>query len=295
MNSQRYYRPSGRFTPVGLGVTLATAMGGIALSALIYGYAIAWIPFVYINILLILGYAVACAGLATAGLNFGKVRNVPIAVALSLFLGFFGVYAAWVVWIFAESSQEVFIWAPGELKNVITGLAEIGVWSFKGTTPTGWGLYTFWLLEAVSIIGATVYGGYNAVADNPFCEKCECWMESPRVVGTFDNPTDPRSLQTELEAGRTDVIRQLKPNTADDPAYTIAEVEVCDTCSNFQLLSWKHREVSVNKEGETSVKDKKFVNRLVVDPSLVSALEQHWRQGLDSPSETEAPAPPEED
>ena len=127
-----YYRLSGKFTPIGLVTALGVGLGGTAVASWLYGYVMAWIPLVYIMVLGVIGYGIGGGALVSLGLNLGKIRNRMVALAVGLVVSVFAVYAGWVTWLFAMTSQELFIWAPGPLFHGIVALGQEGVLEHQG-------------------------------------------------------------------------------------------------------------------------------------------------------------------
>lgn len=72
------YRHSGKFNPAGVIAAPAAAVLGVPLG-LAYAYLLHWIPFIYINFFLTLGYGFAFGWVTTRVLKATQVRNVPVA------------------------------------------------------------------------------------------------------------------------------------------------------------------------------------------------------------------------
>ncbi|RZK26574.1 MAG: hypothetical protein EOO63_14520 [Hymenobacter sp.] len=74
-----YYQPSNKMPLAG---TLALLAGGVAAAlvlALVYIYAVWYIPFIYINFILCLGFGLLLGAALAALARLGKLRN-PAAV-----------------------------------------------------------------------------------------------------------------------------------------------------------------------------------------------------------------------
>lgn len=280
MSSSQYYKLSGKFSPIGLAVTLGMGVVGALVSAAIYGYAMAWIPLVYFNVLLVIGYGVGLISFVSMAVRAGKIRNTVLGTVCGVFIGFVALYASWAFWIFAESSQEVFIWDPATLWEAILYLGDRGVWSIKGATPKGAVLFGFWTVEAVAIAGGATFGGLSAVTENAFCEDCGCWMEDGLVVGTFKQTDDVSKIRNGLEAGRLDELKSLYAVPDSVPHHTAALLENCAKCSN-QLLSLKERIVTYDDNGNPKVVDTTLLERLIVNDQLVQDLGTYWEESLE--------------
>jgi len=88
MNGIETYKPSGRFDaltiPAGLGLGLVGALG----IGWLYQMAVDFIPFIYINLFLTIGFGIAIGGLVGFGARIGKCRNLLIASALAAVCAF---------------------------------------------------------------------------------------------------------------------------------------------------------------------------------------------------------------
>lgn len=89
------YRHSGKFGATAL---VAVPLVGVLLGwplGLAYAYLIKWIPFVYLNILLTIGYG-ALLGLAVGWtLQRCRVRNLPVTLVLAVVVGVAANYLQW--------------------------------------------------------------------------------------------------------------------------------------------------------------------------------------------------------
>ena len=149
----KYYAHSGKFGLMGpIYMLVMGTVGSLVLSA-VYGYAIYYIPFIYLNFLITLGFG-ACVGfLVGYGGKLGKVRNPGMLLIFGLAFGMFAEYAGWVSWIFALSKQQALALQPLDIWAVVMLVGQEGAWSIFGWTPTGASLFAIWAIEAVMIIG----------------------------------------------------------------------------------------------------------------------------------------------
>jgi hypothetical protein len=157
-----YYQPSNKLP---IGGALLFLLGGVltaAVLAFVYIYAIWYIPFVYINFFLCLGFGLVLGGVLMLLARAGKLRS-PIGVGiLALLVGLVAVYLEWSVYLtllfnsettgtgrdadtstsFSASLFADVLTHPGAMWEAIGKINETGTWSLKGATPSGffWGL-----------------------------------------------------------------------------------------------------------------------------------------------------------
>ena len=259
--AHRYYRSSGAFSPLGIAITLGVGIVATAILSLIYGYALAWIPFIYINVFIILGYGFGVGMAVNFGGKMGKMRNRGVMLGLGLLVGLVAEYAGWVVWLYAMSSQTVLIFNPSELWDAITTLAEVGVWNLKGWTPTGVALYLMWGIEAVMVIGlATVMGASGA--DDPYCERCQAWVDKSEALGPF-SPELSGDFLTDLESEKYEALSGLVTCPPAD-LFVQAELNHCPGCNQLHLLTLKTVALSLDKDGKTQRSEQPISEHLLV-------------------------------
>ena len=270
--SSLYYKPSGKFSISGLVMAIGLGVAGMAIGSWVYGYLMAWIPFVYVLVFGVIGYACAGAFVAGGGIAVGKIRNIPVALVIGTVVGAFAVYAAWVTWYYAWTSQQEFVYRPEKLLGVIQTLAVNGVWGMSGFTPTGWGLYLFWIVEALGIMAGTIFGAYTAVADTPFCEDCEVWLDDAQVIGAFENSPYVQEVQKGLEMERVDVLDKLVPIEQRDDSFLLASLECCGECNKFKLLSMKQVQITLDDDNKEQKQEDVLIGRLIVKDKVVDAV-----------------------
>lgn len=280
-----YYKPSGRFSPVGLATALGIGLVATFVASWIYGYTMAWIPLVYLNVLLVGGYGFAVGSILALGISMGKIRNVLVAVLLGLVVGLFALYCGWVTWIYAMSSQELLVWDPLALGAGIVALGQEGVWTIKGSKPTGWFLYSFWIIEALIVLGLAVWMSYEA-SDTPFCEDCEEWMESEVVLGVFKPLGNPSELKRDLELEKLDAaVSSLEPDPDPGERFTVVQAQSCAACNKGHLLTILDRSITYDKEGNAQSNDTKVVHRLIVAAGVPEKFQQRFEAGTAPPEE----------
>jgi hypothetical protein len=275
METDRYYRHSGRFSPSAVALALAAGLLAAVPMAFVYSYGIVYIPIVgMVSFLLTAGFA-AIVGFATGWvLRKGKVRNHGATLAAALPVALFALWAAWVTWVYAtlhRADAEVglldLVVQPTGLWNVITIINEKGAWSLKGLTPTGGLLWGLWALEAGLIVGMVVWVARECV-NLPFCEPCDRWCDKPQVVATL-GPTSKDALAPRLEKGDYAVLGELPAATA--LAYTRLDLHQCAQCQATTTLTATSVTVT-GKKGKQEKKEKTLVKYLLVPPGELSAM-----------------------
>ena len=265
LTQQPYYTPSGKFSVGGL-ITM-TVFGTLAAAALsvAYGYLTTYNPFIYFNILATFGFGFVMGLAASMGATMGKIRNSAIASLIAVLVGLMGVYFSWVIWLYASSGQAdeaMLVLDPIALFAILDHLAQQGVWSLKSWTPRGETLYGIWGLEALFIVGATVYSVYKGVTSTPFCEDCNAWCDEELEEKPAGFVTDAKAFRHALELGNLTVLGELdKSNYAQ---FSRSTLYVCPKGTHAGYLSVTNVQESVNKKGDTEEKKSSLVEHLTV-------------------------------
>ena len=269
-----YYRPSGRFSILGLLMMLVLGgASGVALGAA-YGFLTFYNPFVYVNFLATVFFG-ACMGLAAAvGIKHGKVRSRFVATVTGMAVGGVGLYASWVFWTYAfltSVDQSAWVVDPLGLWYVISQVAEVGIWGILDFTPTGLLLYLVWGIEAFLIVGTCAIV-CTIHADEPFCEQCGRWAENVYKGLRLGPSRDPDALRTQLEAGIVTRLGELRPPAM--AARTDVSLSACPSCQKIGFLTVEPVEISMDRKGNENESKQTLVQNLVLEADGLAAARE---------------------
>lgn len=179
------YRSSGKFSPTFLVTGWLVTMAGLAV-AIPYQAALNYIPFIYLNLAVVVGLgALLMIGMAKA-VEFGHCRNPILAVVAAIQMAILVVAATHFVslqLLFFEVSREVGITAAemDQLRAELTMTEFIG-WQVEAgwligsseTPLSGIFVWMIWGIEALTLIAFAGFGAWKA-AKEPYCEPCSDW------------------------------------------------------------------------------------------------------------------------
>lgn len=89
-----FYKHSGTVPVAGAIQTAFAGLGTAITLAWAYSYAIVWIPIVYINFLLTLGFGAAIGFLIVRAAKAGRIRSSSVPALIGLISGLAGLYVA---------------------------------------------------------------------------------------------------------------------------------------------------------------------------------------------------------
>ena len=274
--TNKYYEHSGAFGPMGLIYIVIFGTGGSLVLSAIYGYAIFYIPFVYLNFFITLGFGGLVGLLVGLGGKFGKVRNSKLLLFFGLLFGLLAEYAGWVSWIFAYTEQEVLIQYPSNLWTVIKLVAENGAWSMFGWTPTGTALYIIWGIEAIMITGTSTLVSWWFLSSTPFCENCNQWVKEKYSIAPIERIIDPEEFKSKTEQGDQTSLNTLKKIDSGTEAYTQIDLLHCPSCEQSCFLTVKSVEVRVDSDGKEKKDENNIMENFIINFETYGMIKEQW-------------------
>ena len=283
------YRHSGKFGLSGILLALAVA-GAVGFPlGFVYAYAIKWIPFIYLNVLLTAGYGFVLGFVTAQVMKFSKARNVAIAALCGLLGGGVGLYLAWNGHMHSVFKDAPVFWQPAALWAGVEQLYEQGSWSFRGNdNVTGIVLGIVWAVEALIILGLSVMVPFGIVSSTPFCEQTQCWLDEEKKISTLEAFTDPAHLAA-FQAFDLAPLSQAKPRAAGSDTFARLTLKHSPRCEQFCTVSVDNVTVTRNKDGNTSEKAVSLVSDLMLPKSMLALISKF--EGFDQ-AKTEPPAEP---
>ncbi len=238
----------------------AIGMPLIALCALVYSYAVVYIPIAgYVTFLLLFGYVIAVGMILGMLAKIGKCRSPTGWLVVGSVGGLFAVYSAWVFFVVAlvnqNSPQPITTWQvvthPHETLEIIGDIAENGWYSIKSATPSGGILIIMWLIEAAIIAIAPVVILRGAIRNEMFCEKCTKWCPVKEVAHLTP---EQKGRKFTLADANIQSLLALVPLEKKKLPCVRAEVLQCPQCATTRGIryAWLHEET--DKDGKKEEK-----------------------------------------
>ncbi len=289
---EAYYQPSNKFSPLSFVYFIIACIIAVPILALIYSYAIWYIPFPYINFFITLGFGFAIGWVVQKlAIDLGKVRNSTLAFAFGFLGALLGLYLSWAVWIdlvinagesygtdrigISVSNVKFFqvlelAMQPGILFELMGEIMDVGVWGFRSSTVSGWFLGAIWIIEAliVLVVGTIVPPGKSG---EPFCELNQKWFDEQQLPAFNFLDSQMQAVQP-LENNDFEALKGLSkiadPLTQDHSVFTLY---ANDTNENY--LSIMNKKASLNDKGETEFEDSDVVTLLRINEEFSNFLE----------------------
>ncbi|MBO2010699.1 hypothetical protein [Hymenobacter negativus] len=289
-----YYKPSNKM-PIG-GVLLFLLVGVLAsaLLALVYIYAIWYIPFVYINVFICLGFGLVLGGVLMLLARAGKLRS-PVGVGLlALLVGLVAVYLEWSVYLTllfnaeatgtgrdadTSTSFSAALFAdvfthPGTMWEAIGKINETGTWSLKGATPSGVFLGIIWVIELLIILGGA-YLLARSQADEPFSEVANEWADEETLPHPIGFAQDVAQTRTALETGQFHALTPYVAQSETDP-FARLKLHRAPNDHNCQYLTLENVTTKIDDKGKATQSTDTVVQYLAISPVAYEELKKRF-------------------
>lgn len=292
-----YYAHSGK-TGTGSALNLArTAILTGLIAGAIYGLVSRYNPFIYVTVLgnLLVG-ALAGMSICVSAMK-NHVRNAWLPALIGTVAGVIGIYVSWVIWLHFMSPERIWIFNPLKIFLMQLLMAQEGMWSLRGITPTGIWLMLIWAVEALLFIGIAGLMAYARMNDVAYCETCRRWLSEQNDPAQAKHETGPLvevqpfdDVKRALEQGDMRPLTQL--SAAEEPlarpaTYLKASVERCLGCGGLNLLTIT-RQAKGKKQSDDS--DKQILQKLKLSNESLALL--HVRFWLPPGAQEDQPNPP---
>lgn len=270
-----FYSHSGKFGVIG--PVAAIVVGAIAALPLgiAYSYLIKWIPLIYLNFLITLGYGFLFGFLTRWLLKFGKVRNDTIALLTSGAVGLLAWYGSWNGCARALVGADApWLLTPPQMTTFVQILLANGSWGIGTSSSgpvTGIPLAIIWILEGAVIVGLTVLVGYKFVTQTPFCELHNCWLDQEKKIDKLDAFSQPDQIAA-FKNGDLSPLEQAKPRVPASGQFGRLILRHSDQCHDYCGVSISNITITVDRKGNPKESEQKIISNLWVSKSQFDYL-----------------------
>ena len=286
LGNLRPYRHSGEF---GLSALLVLPLGAAVLGwplGFAYGYLIKWIPFVYLNIFIVLGYGAALGAASDYLLQKCHVRNVVVAFVLSALVGVAAIYFQWNGHMNALFDEDPLFCPPSEIWSAMQFLYEHGSWSIGRHSTgnvTGVMLAGVWVCEAAGIVATILYFGTDSARTIPYCEKSRVWLDESKKYDTLAFFSDA-AQQAALAAGDIAPVIEARPREAGATQFARLILKHSPKCEEFFTLKVENVTLTTNKKGEVEEKTHELTKDLILPREMRELIERFASLTPESPA-----------
>jgi hypothetical protein len=261
------YKPSGRLRPLTFALFVGVTVAGAA-AAWLYQSLMAWIPYIYVNLLLCVGFGAALGAAGAWAVRRGHCRNRVLALALAVPLALVAVGASYA-WAYRATLVYLADQNPGAtidaIREDVTFQRWIAVkkeagWTMSSSHSTssrksspdisGTGVVVVWAIELLTILGLTLLL-VDTEVQKPYCERCARWCDTRPLTlsglgrGDFDHA---------VQLGELMPLVDIQLSGDGDPARALVLTgHICDGCRDTGFLSVDEKTTTQRKK-QTSTK-----------------------------------------
>lgn len=289
MSSLRKYEHSGRCGGLAIPLGLVNGIAAAIVLAFVYQWFQDVVPFVYLNAIATLIFAIGIGLGVGLGMKKGKCRNLAIAMSVGLLCGIVGEVASYH-FSYNRGTRDIAQELQAEGMEITasevraqTGylgyyqlLAEMGITIGRssggsGTTISGWGMYGLWILEALIVLGVSAIGA-NILLKDPFCEDCGEWTVSEKL-----KPLQNVNVEALGEsANKGDLQGLLHPAASDQYTNELTyEVHGCPSCEKTAYVTLTLEWPEQVKKNKVEKKSLTIGEHTHVSPEDLESLKQH--------------------
>ena len=289
-----YYKPSNKMPPAGILALLAGGIVAALVLALVYIYAVWYIPFVYVNFFLCLGFGLVLGAVLSVLVRLGKLRSPGAVGVLALLVGLVAVYLEWGVYLTllfnsdttgtGKDADTTTSFSPGLFADIIAHPAamwlamqkinQTGTWSLKGSTPSGVFLGVIWVIEAVLILGGA-YLITKAQASEPFSEISNEWATEETLAHPISFAQDAATTRTALETGQFQHLTLHTSTVAEEPFARI-KLHSAPNDHNCRYLTLENVTTTIDKKGKATQSATTVVQHLAISAAAFQELQRRF-------------------
>lgn len=287
----KYYQPSGTFSPVSFLYFLLVSFIILPIVAMAYIYLVWYIPIIYVNFLVTLGFGFAVGYVISRFVvEMGKVRSPKVAIIFGLLGGVVVLYFSWAIWVdlvinagesygnsrigittSASKFSQILQLAlqPNVLFDLITEINEYGTWGLRSATVSGTLLTIIWIIEALIVLVISFLLPYSK-SFAPFCEMDSKWFDE-QTLPAFNFIENTNEMTAHLESANQNSFETLqRASNAEKESHSIFTLYSSEKGENF--LSIENKLAETNNKGEIDFNDNEFVEYISINRELRDIL-----------------------
>lgn len=296
----KIYEHSGAVPPTGAALALLTGAVASAALGIVYSFSFYYIPYVYLNFVLAVGFGAGSGFVVGQLARVGKIRNTSVVAGLAIIATAVGIYAEWGSTVYAMYPAEALaqLWAkaglrtfePWAIGRLMQGLFEEGSWGLTaGGNVRGWPLVAFWVIEAGLVLTSASKIATSQIADHPFCEACQQWVTSHTPHFYVGNGSE--SVWTDVQNGTFETLALTPRATGQEPTFVRLTLKSCDSCLNSRFLTVTACANTTDNKGNPKLEETNLAGNLILTTTQ-SEIVEAASMIAPQPGETPVEIPP---
>jgi hypothetical protein len=251
------YQRSGKIPTLGAMLVLIIGSLVAAITAVIYTYATIYIPIIYLNVVITLGFGFLVGYGVGKAAKFGKVRNVGFVIVMAVFCGLIGIYMEWVTTLYAFLGDDIGLHAfsPLAIWFMVQFLYTEGSWGMTGNANvTGVFLAIIWVIEIGMIMVPAVLTAISVGGLQPFCEACSRWTTTEKGIKRLQ-PGGGDDMWDKVLAGDLIPLDALVRASGQEQTHIRFDLASCPECAGSDYLTIQVVQKSLDNKGNVTEKE----------------------------------------
>jgi len=242
-----------------IGIPLGTFLA--ILLSIIYAYIDVYNPFVYLTLIVYIGYLYGIILIQKLVIRIAKCRNKANSFIYGALVGVFAIYVNWSTFLyvvfqkfFGESIplSEILL-NPSVVFNFANILSVDGWYEIFGFQVNGGFLWFIWIVEILGILIAGIIGGSAVLHEEVFCENCNRWAEDI----DFDlrlSITDESKIESSIKKD-IGILTEIPIAKWNESPYVRVNIHHCSQCDNLSTIDLDLIKRKKNDKGEIEEED----------------------------------------
>jgi len=236
-----------------LGILLGPVL--TILLSIVYTYIVVYNPFIYLTLLVFIGFLLGIAVIQHTVVLLAKCRSRVSSFIYGTIVGLFAIYSVWASFIFVMFRRDgIPIDLIDLLKNPLfifataKSIAVEGYFSIFSTPIKGIALWAIWTIESLGILTAGIVAGIAALDEQVFCEDCKKWAEDTNfglTLGVQDVDAAKNICETNINA-----LLDLPHTQNLNSNHVKLKIHQCPTCKQLTTLTVEAVGCWLNEKGE---------------------------------------------
>jgi hypothetical protein len=271
-----FYKHSGQAPVSGLVNAFICGLVSAAILGVVYAYAVAFIPFIYLNFLITAFFGFAMGWVVFWIARKGHIRNKTLPVLIAFVCALVGLYVSWGANMMArigwpEDNNPLPFFDPTAILAYMQFGYDNGFWTLKGTEVKGIFVALVWLTEAGVVLGIPMFTCLASIDALAYCESCSRWTSDAAVVRKVE-PTQALSIVEGLQQGNIAPLAEapLAGPTSND--FLRVKLQCCDGCAASNYLTLERVRITIDAKKNKSEKSDTLIDKLAVSADDVARL-----------------------
>jgi hypothetical protein len=222
--AQLFYQPSGKIDPIRQSLLYLICIGIALVMGYFYTIAICFIPIIYFNVLITVGFGILLGVVCRLFARFSHNRNRRSQIYQAIFVGIIANYFQWTAYCLFFIDNEIpsfghyisnldWILFSGDFSFFIGELNRFGAWTIFGGVINGTTLTVVWIVEFLLIALLPMIGVLQTKV-YPYSELFNKWYEKYTLKKDFHPVSMSTKMISDLNLNPIETIELLNKGLA---------------------------------------------------------------------------------